>query len=151
MSKKRRTGSNPLDDLLPQIQDTREKKEEVEEIKEDIKANSEEKPKSDAESDAEPDEAKNQINQESAQKITEEGIKEQESSPPTPSSEAESDTSSIITIPKKIKTREYVRMTHYFRPDQLKELDKLHKQSGRDKSELVRLAVDILIEQAKIE
>ncbi len=147
MSKKRRTGSNPLDDLLPQIQDTREKKEEVEDIKEDIKENSEEKPKN----DTKPDEEKEQAGQESASEITEEGIKEQESSPPSPSSEAESDTSSIITIPKKIKTREYVRMTHYFRPDQLKELDKLHKQSGRDKSELVRLAVDILIEQAKIE
>jgi len=147
MNKKRRTGSNPLNDLLPQIQDTRENKEEVEEIKEDIKANSEEISKSDAGADGE----KKQNNQESAQETAEEGIQEQESSPPSPSSEAESDTSSIITIPKKIKTMEYVRMTHYFRPDQLKELDKLHKQSGRDKSELVRLAVDILIEQAKIE
>ena len=147
MSKKKRTGSNPLNDLLPQIQDTRENKEEVEEIKEDIKANSEEISKSDAGADGE----RKQNNQESAQETAEEGIQEQESSPPSPSSEAESDTSSIITIPKKIKTMEYVRMTHYFRPDQLKELDKLHKQSGRDKSELVRLAVDILIEQAKIE
>jgi len=147
MNKKRRTGSNPLNDLLPQIQDTRENKEEVEEIKEDIKANSEEISKSDAGADGE----KKQNNQESAQETAEEGIQEQESSPPSPSSEAESDTSSIITIPKKIKTMEYVRMTHYFRPDQLKELDKLHKQSGRDKSELVRMAVDILIEQAKIE
>lgn len=145
MSKKRRTGSNPLDDLLPQIQDTRENKEAVEEIKEDIKANSEEKLKS----DAEPDETKNQNNQESAPEITEEGMQEQESRPASPAPGAEN--TSIITIPKKIKTTEYVRMTHYFRPNQLKELDKLHKQSGRDKSELVRLAVDILIEQAKIE
>ena len=56
-----------------------------------------------------------------------------------------------ITIEKKIKTDNYVRMTHYFRQDQLKAIERLHKQSGRDKSELVRMAVDILIEQARVE
>lgn len=147
MSKKRRTGSNPLDDLLPQIQDTRCKNEAVEEIKEDIKANNEEKPKS----DSKPEEIKEQSDQENTPEKPEEGAQEQESSPPSPSSDTDSNATSVITIPKKIKTIEYVRMTHYFRPEQLKELDKLHKQSGRDKSELVRLAVDILIEQAKIE
>jgi len=137
MSKKKRTGSNPLEDMFPQIQDTREQNEEVKEIKEDIKANSEDSSKSDPEADEE----KKQNNQEEAQ----------ESSPASPASDTDSNEASVITIPKKVKTTEYVRMTHYFRPDQLKELDKLHKQSGRDKSELVRLAVDILIEQAKIE
>ena len=56
-----------------------------------------------------------------------------------------------ITIEKKVKLDNYVRMTHYFRPDQIRAIDRLHKQSGRDKSELVRMAIDILVEQARVE
>ena len=124
MSKKKRTGSNPLEDMFPQIQDTREQKEEE---TEDTKSNNTEES-----TQAEADERQEQNNQEDR-----------------PASE--SDGGGTITIPKKKRTEEYVKMTHYFRPDQLQKLDKLHKQSGRDKSELVRMAVDILIKQAKIE
>ena len=42
-------------------------------------------------------------------------------------------------------------LTIRFRPDQIRAINRLHKDSGRDKSELVRLAVDILIEQARVE
>jgi len=62
---------------------------------------------------------------------------------------ATSNNAGKITITK--KNYDLVKMTHYFRPDQLKEISRLSKKSGRDKSELVRLAVDILIEQAKVE
>ena len=106
MAKKPRTGYNPLDDFLPQIEDTRE-----------------EKPK-----------GKVRSTSNSTSKNT--GI-------------ATSNNAGKITITK--KSYELVKMTHYFRPDQLKEIARLSKKSGRDKSELVRLAVDILIEQAKVE
>ncbi len=62
---------------------------------------------------------------------------------------ATSNNAGKITITK--KSYDLVKMTHYFRPDQLKEIARLSKKSGRDKSELVRLAVDVLIEQAKIQ
>jgi hypothetical protein len=58
---------------------------------------------------------------------------------------------STITIERKSKGSTLVKMTHYFRPDQLRAIDELNEKSGRDKSELVRLAVDILIERAKVE
>jgi hypothetical protein len=67
---------------------------------------------------------------------------------------ASTDTSvsaSTITIERKSKGSTLVKMTHYFRPDQLKAIDELNEKSGRDKSELVRMAVDILIERAKVE
>ena len=56
-----------------------------------------------------------------------------------------------ITIARRKKTNTLVKMTHYFRPDQLQAIDELHEKSGRDKSELVRMAIDILIERAKVE
>ncbi len=121
MSDKKRTGSNPLNEMLPQIQDSREQKEEE---KEDKKSSREA--------------------EESVKAVVDDSKEQGDDA-------AERNGVSIITIPKKIKTEEYRRMTHYFRADQIKELDKLHKQSGRDKSELVRMAIDILIEQAKIE
>jgi hypothetical protein len=37
------------------------------------------------------------------------------------------------------------------RPDQIQAIDDLHDQSGRDKSELVRMALDIMIDWAKVE
>ena len=58
---------------------------------------------------------------------------------------------SAITIARKSKSEDYVKMTHYFRADQLKALDRLHKQSGRDKSELVRMAIDLFVNQAQVE
>ncbi len=58
---------------------------------------------------------------------------------------------STITIARKSKGSTLLKMTHYFRPDQLKAIDELHEKSGRDKSELVRMAVDILIERARVE
>ena len=58
---------------------------------------------------------------------------------------------SAITIARKSKSEDYVKMTHYFRADQLKALDRLHKQSGRDKSELVRMAIDLFVERARVE
>ncbi len=55
-------------------------------------------------------------------------------------------------IPKKTpKSYHYTRATFYLRPDQLRTINRLHKDSGRDKSELVRMAVDILIKRAKVE
>ena len=39
----------------------------------------------------------------------------------------------------------------YIRSDQIQAIDDLHDQSGRDKSELVRMALDIMIERAKVE
>ncbi len=66
-------------------------------------------------------------------------------------SETESAGKSTITIARKSKGSALVKMTHYFRPDQLQAIDMLHEKSGRDKSELVRMAVDILIERAKVE
>ena len=57
-----------------------------------------------------------------------------------------------ITIQKKRnKTGAYSRMTFYLRPDQVRFINRLHKDSGRDKSELIRMAVDILIERARVE
>jgi hypothetical protein len=55
-------------------------------------------------------------------------------------------------IPKKTpKSNHYTRATFYLRPDQLRTINRLHKDSGRDKSELVRMAVDILIKRATVE
>ena len=57
-----------------------------------------------------------------------------------------------ITIQKKRnKAGAYSRMTFYLRPDQIRFINRLHKDSGRDKSELIRMAVDILIERARVE
>jgi len=119
MNKKKRTGYNPLDDLLPQIQDTREDKE-----ANDKKRTSNYKSTSDSTSISTSDST-------SKSTITNNGA-------------------NTITITKKAG-EDYVKMTHYFRPDQLKALDRLHKKSGRDKSELVRMAIDILVERAKVE
>ncbi len=58
---------------------------------------------------------------------------------------------STITIARKSKGSTLVKMTYYFRPDQLKAIDELHEKSGRDKSELVRMAVDLLVENARVE
>ncbi len=52
----------------------------------------------------------------------------------------------VIEIPAKCKLR---KMTYYFREDQLKELDKLSKKTGRDRSELARLAIDLLLNSAQ--
>jgi len=49
------------------------------------------------------------------------------------------------------KSAHYTRATFYLRPDQLRTINRLHKDSGRDKSELVRMAVDILIKRATVE
>ncbi len=57
-----------------------------------------------------------------------------------------------ITIQKKkSKSGDYARATYYLRPDQISTINRLHKDSGRDKSELVRMAIDILIERARVE
>ncbi len=48
----------------------------------------------------------------------------------------------VLDIPAKSKLR---KMTYYFREDQLKELDKLSKKTGRDRSELARMAIDLLL------
>ena len=53
---------------------------------------------------------------------------------------------SVLEIPVKSKLR---KMTYYFREDQLKELDKLSKKTGRDRSELARLAIDLLLNSAQ--
>ena len=45
------------------------------------------------------------------------------------------------------KKPEPVKMTFYFYPGQLKELDRLSKKTGRPKTELIRLALDLFIEQ----
>jgi len=117
MNKKKRTGYNPLDDLLPQIQDTREDKE-----------------------------AKNK---QRTSKSTSNFTSTSESKS-TSKNTIKSNGANTITITRKAG-EDYIKMTHYFRPDQLKALDRLHKKSGRDKSELVRMAIDILIERAQVE
>ena len=53
---------------------------------------------------------------------------------------------SVLDIPAKSKLR---KMTYYFREDQLKELDKLSKKTGRDRSELARMAIDILLDSVQ--
>ena len=57
----------------------------------------------------------------------------------------------ITIAKKKNKSDDYLRVTYYLRPDQIRAIGRLHKDSGRDKSELVRMAVDILIERARVE
>ena len=53
---------------------------------------------------------------------------------------------SVLEIPVKSKLR---KMTYYFREDQLKELDKLSKKTGRDRSELARMAIDLLLNSVR--
>lgn len=68
------------------------------------------------------------------------------------SSDVAVSTGGTITISKKkFKSGDYARATYYLRPDQIRTINRLHKDSGRDKSELVRMAVDILIERARVE
>lgn len=45
------------------------------------------------------------------------------------------------------KKPEPVKMTFYFYPEQLKQLDRLSKKTGRPKTELIRLALDRFFEQ----
>lgn len=45
------------------------------------------------------------------------------------------------------KKPEAIKMTFYFYRDQLKQLDKLSKKTGRPKTELIRLALDRFFEQ----
>ncbi len=52
----------------------------------------------------------------------------------------------VLDIPAKSKLR---KMTYYFREDQLKELDKLSKRTWRDKSELARMAIDLLLDSVQ--
>ncbi len=52
----------------------------------------------------------------------------------------------VLNIPAKSKLR---KMTYYFREDQLKELDKLSKKTGRDRSELARMAFDLLLDSVQ--
>ena len=58
---------------------------------------------------------------------------------------------STITIARRKEKSALVKMTYYLRPDQIQAIDDLHDQSGRDKSELVRMALDIMIDRAKVE
>jgi hypothetical protein len=59
---------------------------------------------------------------------------------------------STITIARRKEKGDLVKMTYYLRPDQVQAIDiyDLHDQSGRDKSELVRMTLDIMIERAKV-
>jgi hypothetical protein len=56
-----------------------------------------------------------------------------------------------ITIARRKEKGALVKMTYYLRPDQIQAIDDLQEQSGRDKSELVRMALDIMIDRAKVE
>ena len=58
-----------------------------------------------------------------------------------------SQTAVKLDIPAKSKLR---KMTYYFREDQLKEIDKLSKKTGRDRSELARMAIDLLIDSVQV-
>ena len=58
---------------------------------------------------------------------------------------------STITIARRKEKSALVKMTYYLRPDQVQAIDDLHDQSGRDKSELVLMALEIVIERAKVE
>jgi hypothetical protein len=58
---------------------------------------------------------------------------------------------STITIARRKVKSALVKMTYYLRPDQVQAIDDLQEQSGLDKSELVRMALDIMIERAKVE
>lgn len=44
---------------------------------------------------------------------------------------------------------QYVRATHYFRPDQLEDLDKFVEKSGKSKNEFVRDTIDLVFSQLK--
>ena len=58
---------------------------------------------------------------------------------------------STITIARRKVKSALVKMTYYLRPDQVQAIDELHDQSGRDKSELVRMALDVMIDRARVE
>ena len=60
--------------------------------------------------------------------------------------------SNFINIAKKQKkTDGYIRISTYLLPDQVKAIEDLQKMTGRDKGELYRMAVNILIERARVE
>jgi hypothetical protein len=62
------------------------------------------------------------------------------------------DDNNFINISKKQKkTDGYVRVSTYLLPDQVKAIEELQKKTGRDKGELYRMAVNILIERARVE
>lgn len=44
-----------------------------------------------------------------------------------------------------------VKATYYFRQDQLNEVDRLSKMTGRDRSELLRMALDTFLAQVQVE
>ncbi len=55
-----------------------------------------------------------------------------------------------ITLTKKTSNQKNVKLSVYVRPEQLRQLNDLQEESGRDKSELTRIALDLLLEQVKI-
>ena len=59
------------------------------------------------------------------------------------------DTGNFI-LTKKAANKQNVKLTVYIRPQQLRDLNDLQKESGRDKSDLTRIALDLLMEQVKI-
>ncbi len=60
--------------------------------------------------------------------------------------------SNFINIAKKQKkTDGYIRISTYLLPAQVKAIEDLQKKTGRDKGELYRMAVNILIERARVE
>ena len=172
MAKKedKRLGDDPFERFLPQIQDSRKKKDDDASADESVSATeskSADKNTSKSESkntstrtskntnksnDISENESKSASNGKSENEITDAGESKNKITSTVASESAyESDGATAIKIARKNKNTGYVKMTHYFRPDQLEAIETLHKESGRDKSELVRLAVDILIRQAKVE
>lgn len=60
--------------------------------------------------------------------------------------------SNFVNISKKQKkTDGYIRISTYLLPYQVKAIEDLQKKTGRDKGELYRMAVNILIERARVE
>ncbi len=156
MAKKndKRLGEDPFERFLPQIQDSRKKKDA--DVSNDISKNVDDdvsKVKNDdidKINDADvniSDDVDNVVNND----VNISTVKSSVDDSAINGDVAVSTKGTITIARKKFKSDDYTRATYYLRPDQIRTLNRLHKDSGRDKSELVRMAVDILIDRAKVE
>jgi hypothetical protein len=156
MAKKndKRLGEDPFERFLPQIQDSRKKKDD--DVSSDISKNVDDDVNKVKNDDVDKindvdvnvnDDVANIVNNDVNISTVKNNVGDS-----AVNSDAAASTKGTITIArKKFKSDDYTRATYYLRPDQIRTLNRLHKDSGRDKSELVRMAVDILIERAKVE
>ena len=178
MAKDKRLGDDPFEKFLPQIQDSRKKK--------DNDVNIDNVNDSDNVKDKNNDTAKN-INNDSDRNIArnnsrnnvrnidniniKDNVSVTDSNVATDNvndvdvanissnandvNNADNDSNAVsnfINISKKHKkTDGYIRVSTYLLPAQVKSIEELQKKTGRDKGELYRMAVNILIERARVE